>query len=159
VASRRARGEGSIFKEQSGYWRAVITFPDGARKYKRAKRQFVFREWLQEQRQAIQLNVLLKDGKILFGDYLDHFMDAVTPTLAPSTVESYQRLFRIHIKPELGQIRLVKLRPDHLQALYSRKLDSGLSNRTVQYVHAVIRRSLNQAANGAYCITTLLTRL
>jgi hypothetical protein len=91
VANRRARGEGSIFKEQSGYWRAVITFPDGTRKYKRSKRQSVVREWLQEQRQSIQRNVLVKDDKILFGDYLDHFIDAVIPTLAPSIVESYQR--------------------------------------------------------------------
>jgi integrase len=146
VVKRRAKGEGSIFKEKSGYWRAVITFPDGSRKYKRAKRQSVVREWLQEQRQSIQRNVLLKDDKVLFGDYLDHLIDAFTPTLAPSTVESYQRLIRIHIKPELGHMRLVKLRPDHLQALYSRKLDAGLSNRTVQYIHAVIRRSLSQAA-------------
>jgi integrase len=81
----------------------------------------------------------------LYGDYLDHFIDAVTPTLAASTVESYRRLVRDHIKPEVGHMKLVKLRPDHLQDLYSRKLDSGLSSRTVQYIHAVIRRSLNQA--------------
>jgi integrase len=40
---------------------------------------------------------------------------------------------------------LVNLRPDHLQTLYSSKLNAGLSPRTVQYIHAVIRRSLNQA--------------
>jgi hypothetical protein len=114
VAKRRAKGEGSIFKEKSGYWRAVITVPDRSRKYKRTKRQSVVREWLQEQRQSIQRNVLVKDDKMLFGDYLDHFIDAATPTSAISTLESYQRLIRIHIKPELSQIRLVKLRPDHL---------------------------------------------
>jgi integrase len=50
-----------------------------------------------------------------------------------------------HIRPDLGHVRLVKLRPDHLQALYSKKLESGLSKRTVQYIHAVIRLSLNLA--------------
>ena len=50
-----------------------------------------------------------------------------------------------HIIPEIGSLRLAELRPDHLQSLYSRKLEAGLSKRTVQYIHAVIRRALNQA--------------
>lgn len=149
MAKRRAKGEGSIFKEQSGFWRAHITLPDGSRKYKRSKRQSVVREWLQEQRQAIQTNLPLKDDRILFGDYLDHFVKSVVVhTLAPSTVRSYKYLIRDHIKPELGHVRLINLIPDHLQTLYALKLDSGLSERTVQYIHAIIRRSLNQAVRG-----------
>ena len=42
-------------------------------------------------------------------------------------------------------LTLTQLRPEHLQNLYTKKLDDGLSKRTVQHMHAVIRRSLNQA--------------
>jgi integrase len=146
VAKRRARGEGSIFKEKSGFWCAKIVLPNGIEKRKRSKSQKEVREWLQVQRQAIQTNLTISNDKALFGDYLDYFMETVAVhSLAPSTIRSYGYLIRDHIKPDLGQIRLVDLRPDHLQSLYSRKLDSGLSRRTVQYIHAVIRRSLNQA--------------
>jgi integrase len=144
VAKRRAKGEGSIFKEKSGYWCAKIELPDGKQKRKRSKSQRVVREWLQEQRQAIQMNLVVKDDNILFGNYLDYFIEHfVAHSLAPSTVHSYRYLIRNHIQPELGQIKLTMLRPSHLQTLYTHKLDSGLSRRTVQCIHAIIRRSLN----------------
>lgn len=147
MAKRRSKGEGSIFKEKStDFWCAELTLPDGKRKRKRSKKQHVVREWLHEQQSAIQTNLLLKDERITLAQYLDRFIDDVAAhTLAPSTLRSYRYLIRDHIKPEIGSIKLVNLRPDHLQTLYSAKLRAGLSPRTVQYIHSVIRRSLNQA--------------
>lgn len=146
MATRRAKGEGSIFKETTGFWCAKIILPDGTEKRKRSKSQKIVREWLQEQRQAIQTNLLPRDETTRFGEYLNRFVGTVVVnTLAPSTIRSYRYLIRDHIKPELGQLRLAELSPQHLQNLYSSKLDSGLSKRTVQYIHAIIRRSLNQA--------------
>jgi len=147
MAKRRARGEGSIFKEAStDYWRAYVTLPDGSRKYKRSKSQQVVKDWLLQQRQAMRDSLLLSDERLTIGDYLDRFMsDVAAHTLAPSTIRSYSYLIRDHIVPEIGRIRLANLRPDHLQSLYSKKLKAGLSRRTVQYIHAIIRRSLNEA--------------
>lgn len=36
-----------------------------------------------------------------------------------TTYESYERVIRCHIKPELGRRKLKTLAPDHVQALYS----------------------------------------
>jgi site-specific recombinase XerC len=81
--------------------------------------------------------------------YHDRFIDDFAAhILAPSTLHSYRRLIRDHIKPEIGLIKLVNHRPDHLQTLYSAKLNNGLSPRTLQYIHSVIHRSLNQAAKS-----------
>ena len=146
MAKRRAKGEGSIFKENTGYWCAEITMPDGKKKRKRSKKQHIVRKWLHDQQSAIQTNLLLKDERMTVAKYLDHFIDNVAAhTLARSTIRSYKYLIRDHIKPEIGQIKLVNLRPNHLQDLYSAKLNAGLSPRTVQYIHSVIRLSLNQA--------------
>lgn len=146
MAKRRAKGEGSIFKEKSGYWCATIILPGGKQKRKRSKSQQVVRDWLLGQRQAQHDNLLLKDERITVGDFFDRFMsDVAVHSLAPSTIHSYRYLIRDHIKPEIGHIKLINLRPDHLQNLYSTKLNAGLSKRTVQYIHAVIRRCLNQA--------------
>src|ERR671916_171942 len=41
--------------------------------------------------------------------------------------------------------KLKKLAPDHVQALYQRKLDSGLAPGTVRQVHSVLSRALDQA--------------
>ncbi len=41
-------------------------------------------------------------------------------------------------------MRLVNLVPEHLKSLYSAKRNAGISKRTVQHIHSVPRRSLNQ---------------
>lgn len=147
MTKRRANREGSIFKEgSSDFWCAEITLPNGKRRRKRSKKQKVVKDWLLEQRTALRSGLLLPDEKVSFGNYLDRFLaDVAAPTLKPKTVDSYRWLINLHIKPNLGKIALTKLRPDHLQSLYAKKLDEGLSKRTVQHMHAVIRRSLNQA--------------
>lgn len=149
MAKRRARGEGSIFREKSGYWCAKITTSEGVERRKRSKSQRVVREWLQDQRQTIQKNLPPRDETTKYGNFLDRFVEnVVIPTLAASTIRSYKYLIRDHIKPELGHIKLADLKPHHIQSLYQKKLDAGLSERTVQYIHAVIRRSLNHAVKS-----------
>ena len=146
MAKRRAKGEGSIFREKTGYWCAEITLTDGKKKRKRSKSQSIVRDWLLEQRGSIKSNLLLPDENLLFGEFLDRFLtDVAEPTLKPKTVYSYEWLIRKHIKPNLGHIPITKVRPDHLQTLYKKKQDEGLSKRSVQHMHAVIRRSLNVA--------------
>ena len=132
MAKRRAKGEGSIYKENSGDWIAQITLPSGERKRKRSRSQQVVRDWLLEQRKAIQKNLIVKNERITVEEHLDRFMeDVAAHSLRPSTLRSYSYLIRDHIKPEIGHIRLVALGPDHLQRLYSKKIKAGLSNRTV----------------------------
>jgi integrase len=71
--------------------------------------------------------------------------DQAAHTLRPKTIEQYSYLIRLHIKPHLGTIKLDQLRPEQLQRLYSEKVASGLSPRTVQLIHAVIHKTLGQA--------------
>jgi integrase len=61
------------------------------------------------------------------------------------THASYAGLMKKHVVPELGRVKLDKLSPAHLQGIYRSRLDSGLSPRTVQYIHTVLRRALKQA--------------
>jgi len=74
-----------------------------------------------------------------------YIADVATNTLSPRTLLSYKYLIRNHIVPEIGSIRLSQLRPEHLQALYTKKLGEGLSRRTVQYIHQFLHTSLRVA--------------
>lgn len=60
-------------------------------------------------------------------------------------MEDQIRLARLHVKPELGNIQLKNLKSTDLQGLYNRKFNSGLSARSVQYIHVVIHNALEQA--------------
>lgn len=71
-------------------------------------------------------------------------MASQVSSLRPRTANGYNTLIRKHIAPELGSIKLSLLRADQVQNFYSRQLET-FSNRTVQYIHAVLHKALDQA--------------
>ncbi len=44
---------------------------------------------------------------------------------------------RVHLKPALGHIPLKDLRPDQVQRFYNDKRETGLSARTIRYLHTI----------------------
>jgi integrase len=137
MTRRRSPGEGSIFfRESKSLWVAKITLPDGKSRVKYAKTQKPVREWLVAQQNALRQGTLPKDDTVTVSRFLESYIDTVKNTLRPKTLEAYSYLIRVHINPTVGSIRLAHLRPDHLQTLYTKKLESGLSRRTVQFIHS-----------------------
>jgi integrase len=84
------------------------------------------------------------------GSWLDEWLAGLR--LAPSTVASYRKNVRLHIKPYIGDVPLASLTSSRLTALY-RQLEAGgrhdgsggLSARTVRYIHTIISAALNAA--------------
>jgi hypothetical protein len=69
-------------------------------------------------------------------------------TVRPSTHLRYSQYVRTHAVPIIGHLRLVDLKPMHLQQLYAKRLQAGSSPSTVQHLHAVLHRALaNSSAN------------
>jgi integrase len=72
----------------------------------------------------------------------------------PRTLAGYQYLVRRYIVPRIGDLRLQQIRPATLSGLYRDLLASGgrkgapLSRRTVDYVHAVLRKAFNDAVRS-----------
>ncbi len=62
-----------------------------------------------------------------------------------STFAQYQSVVNCHIIPALGRLKLKALTPAHARSLYRKKLETGLSPRTVQYVHVTLHKALKQA--------------
>ena len=146
---RRAAGEGSVYWiEKKGLWAGQVTLPTGQRKFKYNKRQDVVKTWLLAARSDLQKGVLPQNDKVTLGEFMQTYMETVAKnTLRPSTQGIYETYIRVHINPSLGKIRLKDLGPHHLQRFYSQKIEEGLSKRTVQIIHATIRRILNQAVS------------
>jgi integrase len=61
------------------------------------------------------------------------------------TWSGYEQRVRLHITPVLGSRPLAKLGPNDIQRLLDAKLTSGLSPRSVQYIHATLRAALGVA--------------
>jgi integrase len=69
----------------------------------------------------------------------------VRNTVRQRTYERYEQIARVHIKPALGRLKLKTLTTAHVRGLYREKLNSGLSPRTVRYVHVTFHKALKQA--------------
>ncbi len=88
----------------------------------------------------------IKPGKTTVAEYLRKWLeDYCSASLAPRTTEGYESIVRCHLIPSLGKIPLTQLKPEHIQSVYSKGLSTGLSHRTIRYIHATLHKSLQTA--------------
>jgi len=66
------------------------------------------------------------------------------------TYRGYEVHVRLHIKPVLGHVTLERIEPAHVQALLNRKLQEGLSSKSVRYIRGTLRAALQQAVRWGY---------
>jgi integrase len=144
---RRSRGEGSIyFWKKKGLWVSKITLPDGTAKVKYGKLQKGVREHHLKTLNDLKQGMLPNDDTITVSEFMANYVETVGKhTLRPRTQEINESFLRVHILPSLGKIKLKDLRADHLQSFYSQKISQGLSKRTVQMIHTLLRTALKQA--------------
>jgi len=98
-----------------------------------------------------------KPGNYSAQPYKEYIQDRYLPAIAgrglrPTTLEGYERLFRLHILPELGHVKLKDLTTLMLDELYARLLQKPvgclgrhgdtLSPHTVAHAHNLISMSL-----------------
>jgi integrase len=146
MAKRRGKSEGTVYRRKDGSWCAQVTLPDGKRKNNYAKTQREANAWLLAQRGAVRDNAWVSDESFTLGGFLDHnLLEVLKPTIRNSTFVSYERVFRLHAKPGLGEVRLTRITPQLVQRLYSQKLADGLSPRSVHYLHATLHKAFEQA--------------
>lgn len=67
-----------------------------------------------------------------------------------STEGGYRNLMYRHIIPDIGKIKLKKLKPPHLRAFYDKLAESGLSSRSIRCVHLFLHRILNDACREGF---------
>jgi integrase len=150
MTMRRAHHEGSIYQRDDGRWVACVTLGYEAGKRKRktyyCKTQKEALDKLSIARHSLQQGLPIADERQTLGQFLTRWLqDYAKAKIRPKTYTSYEQLIRVHITPDLGRIPLGKLSPQQVQEFLNRKLAAGLSARTVQYLHALLRAALNRA--------------
>ena len=101
---------------------------------------------LSELLHQLDTGTFMKPAKTTLAEYLERWLkDYAWPNLSPRGFERYAGIISKHLIPDMGAITLTQLKPEHLQKLYAAKLNSGLSARTVRYIHVVIHKALQTA--------------
>jgi integrase len=159
---RRSPGTGSVwpYKEKNGTQRYAIGLPGvGTRRVSPSGEKWynpkAAEEALTELRVALKRGELVEPSRQPFGEYLDDWSAGLR--LAPSTLASYRKNIRLHIKPDIGSVPLAQLTTARIDAMY-RTLETsgradhregeGLSPRTVRYIHTILSASLTAAVES-----------
>jgi integrase len=124
---------GHIHRRGKNSWTVVV---DVGRDPTTGKRRQLRRSVKGTRRDAEALAVELlhqRDGgidappsKLMVGEYLQRWLkDYASSNTAPRTCERYQQIVLQHLIPALGGIPLTRLRPQHIQAYYSKAREMG----------------------------------
>ena len=150
MSKKKANGEGSISKRSDGRYMARYTV--------NGKRRAIYGATHEEVR--TKLNEVLND--IAKGTYIAPQKDTVgmwlkewlvtyaLPTVKQSTYISYEGYVRIHLEPELGNIKLTALTTEQIQRFFNKKHrgyqgKKGLSPKTLKNMYNMFNSTLEQA--------------
>jgi integrase len=176
---RRSPGEGSVFefKTKAGVTRYGIKFQavreDGEKRTVLRRRGPNGEQWtkytdaakaLRDALTKVDKDEWIDPSKQPLGEYLDTWADGLR--LADSTVASYKKNIRLHLKPYLGKVLLASLTTAKINTLY-RTLEekgrrdgkgeltgTGLGARTVRYIHTILHKALKDAADAEPALLT-----
>jgi integrase len=145
MPGRRGNSEGSIVKRSDGRWMARFTLDSGQRKTFYAKtRQEAARQLAEALRDRDKGLPIIEERQTL-EQYLTRWFEIVQPTVGPTSFKKYRQQLLLHVAPTLGGVSLSKVSAQQLQLLYAAKLKQGLSGTTVNLLHKIIHRALDDA--------------
>jgi len=149
---RRGAGEGAIYKDASGRWRATVDlgWKDGKRqrKYLSGKTRTEVAEKLRtlHRQQEDGVKVVTGNKPLTVDQWLTFWLDTIASRkVRPSTLATYRGYVRNRIVPALGGYRLDRLEPEHLEVFYAACESEGLAPATVLQMHRIISRALKIA--------------
>ena len=145
--------KGTITRRGKRSWRIKYDLPRdeaGARRIAYATVKGTRKDAEKELRRlltALDRGMHVDPSALTVADYLDDWLDNVAPaTVAPKALERYRGLSRNQIKPHLGDKQLQKLRPADIAAWLQALGKTGISVRSIQHAHGVLRTALAHAA-------------
>lgn len=162
---RRGNGEGSIHERPDGLWVATVSIgygSDGKRRrktvYGKTKKEAQDKlSKLTGEKLAGKLSVSTSNATV--EEYLNSWLATCSQEGRGQTShERNEQFIRIHWIPRIGNVKLSKLNATHLRAVQSELKEAGLSDRSRQYAHDVLRIALDQAVDDGLVPENVCTR-
>ena len=145
---------GSIRRRSRASWELTIDLgrgPDGKRrrKFVSVKGMKVDAERkLREILSSLDKGIPVATDRIKVADWLDRWLaEYVEPTCRTKTIERYEGIVRMHLKPYIGHLQLSDLSPADLRTLEMKLLGQGMTAKGVGLVHTVMHGALRYAVH------------
>jgi hypothetical protein len=138
VTKRRGKGEGAVYRRKDGRCIGEYDDANGKRRYVSGKTKAEVRTKLRKHLADRDAGVAYDSVNLTLGSYLDKWLAAVKGTVRQRTWQRHEEVVRLHLLPTVGHVKFDKLSALQVQAMYRQKLDSGLSRRSVEIIHATL---------------------
>ena len=161
MSKRRPSGDGMVRKREDGRWEGRIVVDhkehgDSIFRYIYAGTQKELTAKLRQNIGLYQGIDLTEQSMITLSEWLDRWLEQMTATLRPSTLEHYQKDMKNHVIPYLGRKMLTQITAADLRKLYDTLKKSGrvhprpgqgrgLSGTTVHNIHTTLHHALKAA--------------
>ena len=83
--------------------------------------------------------------KMTLNSLFERYM--ATKELKERTRRNYLNMWKIRVRDEIGNIRVVQLKASHIRVFYSKLSKEGLKHNTIKYLHTMIFPALEMAVN------------
>ena len=94
----------------------------------------------------IDLGTFVEPSPMCLSEYLDNWLAvAAKPRLSEQSHSDYVYLLKQYVRPNIGGLKLMDIKPLDIQSLYTKLSDKGLSPRTVRYIHVLLTSAFKQA--------------
>ncbi|MDQ6662316.1 MAG: site-specific integrase, partial [Chloroflexota bacterium] len=147
---RRAKGEGSVFRRGDGRWVMQIWLGDRYRQtYVKSEKEGYAK--LKVAQREFEQGLFPTQPDQMLKQYLEYWLEEISrPTVRVSTYVKYRKLIHSYIIPGLGNVKVQKLLPQQVNALYRQKEKDGLQPKTIHSIHGVLHKALDDAIKWGY---------
>src|SRR6476661_5713118 len=151
MTGRASNGESTIYKGADGRWHGYVSVGyklNGKldRRHVTGGTRGVVVDKVRELERKRDSGTVTETSTPTVAAWLEHWLANIAPRrVRQRTVESYESSVRRHLIPGIGRHRLDRLRPEHLDQLYTQLLDAGYSPATVLRDHRILSRALTVA--------------
>jgi integrase len=157
MATRRPNRRSSVYLGKDGLWHGWVTIgvrADGSsdRRHRKGRTEAEVTRKVRELERQRESGYVSDPGRApTLADWMAEYLDVLcerlvlSEKLAPRTLADYRSKTLNWINPLLGQHRLDRLTPEHLDTAYAAMLRRGLSSSTVLKIHRILSRALTIA--------------
>lgn len=151
--TKRANGEGSIYKRSNGRWVGGVTVGVDRetgkliRKYIYGKNQKDVKKKISELKNEIAAGEYVKPSDMTVESWLNIWLNTYCVHLKPLTLSSYKTIIEKHILRELNDVPLQALNTYDIQSFIN---NLTVSPKTIKNIYGVLNKALNKAAELSY---------
>lgn len=164
MSTRKPNMESSIYLGNDGWWHGRVTMgvkPDGKpdRRHRRARTETEVKRKVKDLEKLRDEGRAPKAGRVpTVAEWMEIYLTTIASLkLKPRSLDDYWSKTRNDIIPGVGQHRLNKLEPHHLEFMYAAMLREGHAPSHVLKVHRILSRALKIAHRRRMIVENVAT--